>query len=204
MKPAVVFDLGKVLVDFDYAIGAEKIAARSANKLPDLHLFLGGSDILARFESGQLTRRQFFDEMVRVTGFSGKIEEFVGDFADIFLPIPPMIELHAQLRRRGWQTFIFSNTNDIAVEHIRRNFPFFSNFDGYIFSYQVGAMKPGPEIYEAMEKLCGRRGPDIIYVDDRPENIAAGTARGWRGILHESPPKTRMLLQNATRPVPAF
>ena len=39
--------------------------------------------------------------------------------------------------------------------------------------------------------MCGRRGADLIYIDDRPENIAAGAARGWRAILHESPEKTR-------------
>ena len=27
-----------------------------------------------------------------------------------------------------------------------------ANFDGYIYSYEVGGMKPHPEIYAAMEK----------------------------------------------------
>jgi len=61
-------------------------------------------------------------------------------------------------------------------------------------SYEVGAMKPQPEIYAAMEKLCGRSGGDLIYLDDRAENIAAGAARGWRTILHESADKTRAAL----------
>jgi hypothetical protein len=34
----------------------------------------------------------------------------------------------------------------------------------------------------------------MIYLDDRAENIAAGAARGWRVILHESPEKTRQAL----------
>jgi len=102
--------------------------------------------------------------------------------------------LHAELRRRGFKTYIFSNTNDLATEHVRRNFPFFQNFDGYILSYEVGSMKPQPAIYEAMEKMAGRRGADLVYLDDRPENIAAGAARGWRAILHESTEKTRQAL----------
>lgn len=195
MKPAIVFDLGKVFVDFDYQIGARKIAARSTKHLPDFHEFLGSSEILARFESGLLNRQQFFDEMKDFTGFNGNIEEFAGDFGDIFLPIPPMIELHAEMRKRGFKTYIFSNTNDIAVEHIRHNFPFFANFDGYIYSYQVGAMKPHPKIYDAMEKLSGSKGKEIIYIDDRPENIDAGMARGWNSILHELPAKTRTALE---------
>jgi HAD superfamily hydrolase (TIGR01509 family) len=106
-----------------------------------------------------------------------------------------MIELHAALRRRGIPTYIFSNTNDLAVEHIRRNFPFFKHFDGYILSYQICAMKPDAKIYEALEKLAGRHGADIVYLDDRPENAAAGAARGWRAILHESPEKSRAAVE---------
>jgi hypothetical protein len=42
--------------------------------------------------------------------------------------------------------------------------------------------------------MAGRRGADLVYLDDRPENIAAGAARGWRAILHESTEKTRQAL----------
>jgi HAD superfamily hydrolase (TIGR01509 family) len=55
-------------------------------------------------------------------------------------------------------------------------------------------MKPGAKIYEALEKLAGQRGADIVYLDDRRENVAAGAARGWRTILHETPEKTRVAL----------
>jgi putative hydrolase of the HAD superfamily len=195
MKPAIVFDLGKVLVDFDYTIAARKIAARGTEQLPDFYHRLGNSDILSRYETGLMTRQEFFAEIRTFTGYAGTIEEFAVDLGDIFVSIEPMIEFHADLRRRGFQTYIFSNTNDIAVEHIRRHFPFFSNFDDYLYSYKVGAMKPQSKIYEEMEKLCGRTGRDIIYLDDRPENIDAGLARGWNAILHETPDKTQELVK---------
>lgn len=190
----VVFDLGKVLVDFDYSIAARKINVRSAMPLKNLHQFLGDSPWLAQFETGLLTRNQFFSEIQKLTGFPGNVDEFSDYFADIFLPISPMIELHAALRQQKIPTYIFSNTNDIAVEHILRNFPFFKNFDGYIFSYKIGAMKPDAKIYKALEAMAGKRGGEILYIDDRPENIEAGAARGWRTILHGSPEKTRAAL----------
>ncbi|HEY5042229.1 MAG TPA: HAD family phosphatase [Verrucomicrobiae bacterium] len=194
MNPVFIFDLGKVLVDFDYSIAARKIAARSSKSPPDLHTFLGGSPVILQYESGQLTREEFFEAIHQPIGFQGSLEEFGGYFADIFSEMPEMISLHAELRRHGFKTFIFSNTNDLAIEHVGRNFSFFKNFDGYIYSYEVGAMKPEPEIYAAMEAMTGKRGRDLIYIDDRAENIAAGAARGWRAILHESPEKTRLAL----------
>jgi HAD superfamily hydrolase (TIGR01509 family) len=197
VNTVAVFDLGKVLVDFDYSIAARKIAARSAMPVDGINRFIGSSGITVKYEVGLLTRREFFEEARQAIGFHGTFEEFGEFFGDIFTAIPPMIELHATLRQRGVPTYIFSNTNDLAVEDIRRNFPFFKNFDGYIYSYEIGAMKPDAKIYAALEKLAGRRGADILYLDDRPENVAAGAARGWQAILHESPEKTRAAVENA-------
>src|SRR5258708_22953605 len=99
----------------------------------------------------------------------------------------PMVQPHGALRQRGLPTFIFSNTNDLAIRHIRQNFPFFANFDGYVLSYEHGAMKPDAKLYEVVEELAGRRGAEILYLDDRSENIATGAARVWQVILQESP-----------------
>jgi len=193
-SPAVIFDLGKVLVDFDYTIAAQKIAARSASAPADLHAFLGSSPLLVQYESGQLSRQAFYNAVRQAIGFAGSLTEFGSYFADIFTAMPGTIALHAELRRHGFKTYIFSNTNDLAIEHVRRNFPFFANFDGYIYSYEVGALKPQPEIYTAMEAMTGRRGLDLVYLDDRAENIAVGAARGWQAILHESPAQSRAAL----------
>jgi len=192
--PVLIFDLGKVLVDFDYSIAARKIAARSSKAPKDLHAFLGCSPLLNDYESGRLTRQKFYEAIREAIGFRDDLAEFGGYFADIFSEMPGTIALHAELRKRGFKSYIFSNTNDLAIEHVRRNFPFFAHFDGYIFSYEVGAMKPDAAIYKAMEKMCGRKGADLIYIDDRAENIAAGAARGWRAILHESPETSRQAL----------
>jgi FMN phosphatase YigB (HAD superfamily) len=195
VNTAVVFDLGKVLVDFDDNIAASRIATHCTLPSAAVKRFYFQSHLLADYESGRLTRDEFFEHARETTGFRGTIDEFGGFFADIFTPIPPMIELHAELRRRGVPTYIFSNTNDLAIEHIRRNFPFFRDFDGYIFSYKVRVMKPDAKIYEALEKLTGRHGADILYIDDRPENVAAGAARGWGTILHETPGKSRAAME---------
>lgn len=194
MSPIVVFDLGKVLVDFDYSIAAKKIAAQSARQVKNLHEFLGGSPLLVQLETGLISTEQFFYDVQRITGFGGSPDEFAGYFADIFFPIADMVELHGELRRKKIPTYIFSNTNEIAVGHIRHNFPFFRLFDGYVLSYEVGAMKPNAKIYEALEKMTGRRGADIFYIDDRAENVEAGAARGWQIVLHETPEKTRVAL----------
>ena len=187
----IVFDLGKVLVDFDYGIAGRKLAARATMAAAELGRYLVGVPLIIQYETGLITTEQFFQQVRAASGYLGDLEEFAGLFADIFTPIEPMIQLQAELRQAGFPTFIFSNTNELAIRFLRQEFPFFRNFDGYILSYEHRSMKPDTKIYEVVEAQTGARGAEILYVDDRPENIAAGAARSWRVILQESPDQTR-------------
>lgn len=191
-KPsAVVFDLGKVLVDFDYSIAGRRIAARCRTPLDQVRFFKDHAPLFQRYELGQVTTQEFFDEIRTATGFLGTRDEFGRYFADIFSPIEPMVALHAAVREQGFPTYIFSNTNELAVTHIRENFPFFGRFDGYIYSYRHGALKPDAKLYEVVERITERRGTELLYIDDLPENVATAAARGWQVVRHESSEKTR-------------
>jgi len=190
----VVFDLGKVLVDFDYSIAARRIARRSAMTVAGVQSLIESSPLLVRLETGRMTDREFFDAVCGASGFAGTMDEFAEFFADIFTPIEPMVRLHSTLRAAGMPTCIFSNTNVLAVQHIRRQFQFFATFDDYIFSFEAGAMKPDAAIYEVAERRTNRCGEEILYIDDRAENVEAGAKRGWQVILQESPDQTRAAL----------
>ena len=192
---AVVFDLGKVLVDFDYSIAARRIAARGKITLGEIARYINQSPLFVQYELGRVTTEQFYQEIEAVTGFRSDLTEFSDCFADIFVAIEPMVQLQAELRQKGLPTYVFSNTNELAAEHIRRNFPFYRSFDGYILSYEHGAMKPDAKLYEVVECESGRRKAEILYLDDRPENVAAGAARGWQVILQETPEKSRAAVE---------
>ena len=187
---AVIFDLGKVLLDFDYGIAIGRLQKQCRLSRQELHALINQSPLLYRYETNLLNTAQFFAEVQAASGFAGSLAEFREFFGDIFTPIEPMIDLHRRLRRAGLAVYVFSNTNEMAIEHIRARFPFFQDFDGYVLSYEHNAMKPDARLYEVAERTAGRRGPDLLYIDDRPENIAAGRERGWQSILHETPDRT--------------
>ncbi len=199
---AVVFDLGKVLVDFDYVIAVRRIAGRSRLAPEALTLLLNQSPLLLQYETGLLTNEEFYEQVCAATGFCGDFDEFGLSFGDIFTPIEPMVELHRALRNQGLSTYILSNTNELAVRHIRRSFPFFSQFDGYIFSYQHRAMKPDSKLYEVVERESGRRGSELLYIDDRAENLTTAAARGWHVILQENPATTVAAIRELGLSVP--
>lgn len=184
---AIIFDLGKVLLDFDYTRAARALSPHSALAPTEFKRVVDQSPLLHQFESGGLTNEEFYREVSRLTQYRGSFDEFAAAFGDIFDEIEPMVELQRQLRDRGIPTWIFSNTNDLAVGHIRRRYPFFGGFHGYVFSHEIGAMKPLPASYESVERQTGHRGPELLYLDDRLENIEGARLRGWRTIHHAEP-----------------
>lgn len=187
---AVVFDLGKVLVDFDYGIAARKLAASSTAAPSAIQALIDQSPLLGRYESAGMTTEEFFKEVRQGIGYRGTFEDFAAAFADIFTEIPEMTRLHAEVSRRGLPTFVLSNTNELAIAHVRRRFPFFARFTDYILSYEHAVLKPDSRIYEITERYCGCRAAEILFLDDRPENVEGGARRDWQVLCHRTPAET--------------
>lgn len=192
---AVIFDLGKVLLDFDYTRALERFLPRCRASLAELQKTLLHDRMLIAYETGLISTPEFFQRLSAATGYQGSFEEFRTGFGDIFTPIEPMIALHAELRARAVPTYILSNTNELQAQYIRERFPFFAQFDGYVLSFEHRTMKPAPGMYEIAEQLSGLRGADLFYFDDRPENVEAGRQRGWQGVVHTDPAQSRAALE---------
>ena len=142
--------------------------------------------LLHRFESGLISRQEFQAEFTQAAGYVGTEQEFARDFTDIFCEIPEMIQLNRRFRSAGLSTHIFSNTSDLVVDFIRVRYPFFSEFNSYVLSYEQRCMKPEVPIYEAVEASTGFAGPELIYFDDREENVEAALRRGWSAHVYSN------------------
>jgi FMN phosphatase YigB (HAD superfamily) len=184
---AVVFDLGNVLLQLDHGVALRRLGAASGSRLLEA---MRESTLLARLESGELEAPAFFEDMVRHTGLEVSYQEFCTAFCDIFSPVEAMIEANETLRSAGLPTYLFSNTNELHWRHIRQCYEFVSHFTAYFLSYEIRCMKPHRPIYEAVEQGIGLAPAELLYVDDRVENVEAGSKRGWQVIHHRSPAET--------------
>ena len=184
MIEAVAFDIGKVLLDFDYSILVKKMAGKSQWNEVDLDAYLNQSPLLAEYESGLLSSSEFYELIKDESGFSGSEADFAKLFENIFTPISSMIDIHQEIADSGIRTYTFSNTNEMAVRYISRNYGFWANFSGHVLSHEVGALKPQSKIYESLEEISGLQGGGIAYVDDLPLNCNVGRGRGWQVCCH--------------------
>lgn len=183
---AVVFDLGMVLIHVAYSRSAQRLAPHCDVDADAVRQALDQSPLLHDFESGRIPFETFAARFRAATGYRGDDALFRRLFGDIFDPLPEMIDFLGGLKREGVPVYLLSNTNEIAVEHVRRAYPFYGLFDAHILSHEVGCMKPMAPIYEAVERASGLPGHGLFFIDDRAENIDAALARGWHGIVHSS------------------
>jgi len=201
MIRAVAFDIGKVLLDFDYGILVRKMVLRSRLDEPALEQLLDQSPLLAKYESGQMNCDEFFLAVRQETGYKGTQEEFAALFENIFTPIKEVIAMHEQISASGLPTYTLSNTNPMAVRHIQHTYPFWTRFTGHVLSHEHGSLKPENEIYEALEMVADCDVSEIAYLDDRAENVAVGKSRGWQVIHFEGPAQARTAFGELGLPV---
>jgi FMN phosphatase YigB (HAD superfamily) len=181
---AVIFDLGNVLIDVIHERAITALAAHCPQGTPSLHEIISNSTLLDRLESGRLEATQFYTEVSTKAQLEVGLETFCAAFCDIFAPVTEMIDAHAQMRRAGLSTYLFSNTSALHFEHLASRYPFLAYFDAHFLSYQIGWMKPDARAYEAVEQGVRPKGARLLYIDDKLENIQAGEQRGWQVIHH--------------------
>lgn len=59
-----------------------------------------------------------------------------------------------------------------------------------MYSHEVGLAKPDPRIFSLAAQRIGLPSGEIVFVDDRPDNVEAARACGLHAILHETTPRT--------------
>jgi len=175
---AALFDIGNVLVQVEFARGLLPLIPRGAedpkNRLETLH------QKREDFESGRLDRGEFIKWASSRLKFSGSHEEFQQAWNSIFDPIRVMWPVAAFLRSLGLKLVLFSNTNCMHAEWLLEHYEIFEQFDGHVFSHEVGVCKPHPDIYHHAISKYGLKPPETLYIDDLAHNIKTGESLGFR------------------------
>lgn len=173
MIRAFLFDIGNVLVRFDFA-KAIRALAPLCEAVGEAELLRRLQPIQTRYENGQMPRREFIAEASASFGYRGTGEQFVSAWQGIFSRNDSMLPLVGHLRKRH-PLFLLSNTNDMHVEGLFRDFEIFRHFAGGTYSHAVRASKPHRAIYEIACRQHGLDPATTFFIDDLAANIA--TAR---------------------------
>jgi FMN phosphatase YigB (HAD superfamily) len=176
---AFIFDIGNVLLSFDYGRAHRALAAKGARD-PDPQAM---KELSSRYERGQVECGAFLEAFSALCGGGVPHADLAAAWNDIFTPIAPMWDVVVRLHAEGYPLFLLSNTNRLQHEDIVRRHRIFGYFREGVFSYRAGMMKPDPGIYELAIRQCGVRPQAALYIDDVAAYAEAGRSAGlqaWR------------------------
>jgi putative hydrolase of the HAD superfamily len=182
LTKALLFDLGNVLVAFDFARGYEAISGHTPVAPGEFPARIAATGLVPRFERGEISPEHFFEALSSALGLDLPYKHFCDLWSTIFLPDPLVPdELLARLHRR-YRLVLISNTNAIHFQMIHRTYALLRHFDAFVLSYEVGAMKPDRHIYQAAVDRAGCRPEECFYTDDVPEFVDSGRRLGLDAV----------------------
>jgi glucose-1-phosphatase len=189
MIKAVIFDLGRVIVPFDFNLGYARLEALCGIPAAEIPGRLFPTGLVVDFESGKLDARDFATRLCGHLNLDIPYNDFCDIWFSIFLPDPLIPESMLQGIARNYPLILLSNTNAIHFEMLLESRPLLRHFHTYVLSYKVGAMKPLPLIYQKAIEAAGCEPGECFFTDDIPEYVEAACQQGIDAVQFHSAPQ---------------
>lgn len=178
----IVFDLGNVLLPFDYSPMINKLEMVKPGLGTSFSSYYKENYMIHRkFERGDITDSEFLKVMLEHCGNLIDEETFCRYYSEIFTENSEVAALLPELKK-NYMLVLLSNTNNIHREFGYKHYEFFKYFDKLILSHEAGAVKPEPEIYRAVENYTGHLPEEHIFIDDIADYAEGARKMGWDAI----------------------
>jgi len=179
---AIVFDLGQVLLLFDYQLFIDKVNQHKDGLGEQfLEKYNRNYEVHREFEKGMISEKDFIAQMLKYLEHIIDEETFCRYWSDIFSFNDDVIALLPELKK-NYKLYLVSNTNSIHKKYGYQDYKFLKLFDKLILSHEVKFIKPEEEIYREVEKVSGFPSEEHIFIDDVKEYVDAAKSIGWDGI----------------------
>lgn len=182
----LIFDFGKVLVDYDFDLFFKQHIPDDQKRNLFYHL-LNNENVQ------QIVDRELepFDDLVghmieQHPEFKQELSIFRDRYTEIVTnEVPDMSQLLDQLKSEGFA--LYGLTNWCSKVHLTiAQFPIFRKLDGWVISSEEHLIKPEPEIYLLLCQRFNLLPEECLFTDDRPENIQGAQSVGMKAILFHS------------------
>ncbi len=181
---AVIFDYGMVLstAQEPASLAALKQITRLDDQAFDEHYWR----YRHRYDLGELNGRAFWENISRDAGLDltpVEIARLIEHDVVMWSTLnETMIRWVAAVQDAGLRTAILSNMGEELLQYMRQEFGWLGRFDHHTWSCELRIAKPDPAIYRYTCEKLGVRPEHALFLDDKPENIAAAEAVGLQAI----------------------
>ena len=191
----IVFDLGDVIINIDVPRAAQSFATLSGRETTEVIRLFEEGKVFRQFETGQLDAPGFRSHVRQLLDNSDwEDAEIDTAWNSLLLDLPAdRVELLKQLGKK-YRLFLLSNTSSIHIEALNKILHQASGvsnlddlFEKIFLSYEMGIMKPHPDIYQRVLEEAGIRAEETLFLDDNADNIRAASALGIQTIHVQKP-----------------
>jgi putative hydrolase of the HAD superfamily len=185
---AVLFDFGLVLSGPPDPVAWARM--RSVTGLDEEPLHTAYWAYRHDYDRGALTGTAYWHAVAAHAGTtldSAQLTSLIADDTDLWTQLnTPMVEWAGRLQRAGIRTGILSNIGDAIAEGICAKLSWLSGFYHCTWSHALFMAKPDPAIYLKTAEALHTPPANILFLDDREDNVAAAIAVGMQAIQYNS------------------
>lgn len=177
---AVVFDVGRVLVEWDLRL----LFAKLIDDPQQLDWFCSTvvtEEWHARHDAGEDLAELVAARKAEYPGHDDLIDAYAARFLEsIPGDVPGSHEIVRQLAARGMPLFAITNFATPFWRQFRAVRPLFDLFGDIVVSGDEKLAKPDPRIFELAARRFGHEPGAMLFIDDNAANIASARALGWQ------------------------
>ncbi len=183
---AVFFDLGKVLLDFDWNPILLHLNENGATTNPDEFMnYIVRRSKIKEYERGEVNSQEFLNELLEHLNYKKPFNDFLPVWNDIFTLLEENIKTFYDVKER-LPVALISNINESHLEWVEDNYQFLQDIPVKYYSCDVGSRKPEDEIFNRALSEFDVKAENAIFIDDMQENIEAARLLGIHS-LHLTP-----------------
>lgn len=183
----IVFDLGRVLVEFSPAIYLERFGlGEETNQL--LNQIVFHSEEWVDCDRGKYENNTDIKEILceKHPEHADKIRlVLTDDWVEMLLIKPETVKFLETLKNDGYKIFILSNLSKQSLDYLSK-YDFFKLVDGGVYSYQVHLVKPDPAVYSELLNKYALVPEETIFIDDLENNIKAAKDMNIHGVVFKN------------------
>ena len=145
-------------------------------------------DTLPSSTIGTADMKQQLEPYLKDWKWQGTVDEFVNYWFEAEHVIDePLVDYVNTLSASGIACYLATNQEKYRTAYILEKIGFQDVFDGQFVSSEMGVKKPDPEFFRlALERLQPHEPADVLFWDDRQENVDAARAAGMQAELYSS------------------
>ncbi len=196
MIKTFIFDLGKVIVPFDFDNALKILESVGDFSSLEVKEKIFASKEVLLFEKGEIAPEEFFEFLKNLLNLRMNFDEFVQAWNSIFSSEPIVSEDLIEKLAAKYRLVVLSDTNKIHFEFIKEKFPILQHFSDFVVSYEVGFLKPSTEIFQVAVEKAECLPEECFFTDDREANVEGAKKFGINAFQFISPEQFEQELKN--------